>query len=91
MSGCQSKVWIAAEVKDGKMHFHAESDTLITRGLIGLLLSVLDHQKPEVIANADLFFIDQIGLRSHLSPSRANGLASIVSQIKRLAAQASNT
>ena len=91
VSGCQAKVWIAAEVKTGKMRFHAESDTLITKGIIGLLLYVLDQQPPEVIVNADLYFIDRIGLRSNLSPSRANGLASIVKQIKRLAAQAVET
>lgn len=86
VSGCQSKVWIAAEMTEGSMLFFADSDTLITKGLIGLLLSVLNSQPPEVISNTDLYFIDRIGLSTNLSPSRANGLASIVNQLKRLAA-----
>lgn len=88
IAGCQSKVWIACEVEDGKMHFYAESDALITKGLIALLLHVLDHQPPQVIVEAKLDFIERIGLNSNLSPSRANGLDSIIKQLKLLAARA---
>jgi cysteine desulfuration protein SufE len=82
IKGCQAKVWISAEMKDGKLCFFADSDALITKGLIALLLRVLNDQTPADIVNADLYFIEKVGLNSHLSPSRANGLASIVKQIK---------
>jgi cysteine desulfuration protein SufE len=82
IKGCQAKVWISAEMKDGKLCFFADSDALITKGLIALLLQVLNDQTPADIVNADLYFIEKVGLNSHLSPSRANGLASIVKQIK---------
>lgn len=84
IKGCQAKVWISAELKDGKVCFFADSDALITKGLIALLLRVLNNQTPEDIVNSDLYFIDKIGLSSHLSPSRANGLASIVKHMKWL-------
>lgn len=80
--GCQAKVWISAELKNGRISFFADSEALITKGLIALLLRVLNNQTPENIVNSELYFIDQIGLSSNLSPSRANGLASIVKQIK---------
>jgi cysteine desulfuration protein SufE len=91
IAGCQSKVWIACEVQDGKMSFYAESDALIVKGLIALLLHVLDQQPPEVIVEAKLDFIERIGLHSNLSPSRANGLGSIIKQIKHLAERALET
>jgi cysteine desulfuration protein SufE len=84
IKGCQAKVWISAELKDGKVCFFADSDALITKGLIALLLRVLNNQTPEDIVKSDLYFIDKIGLSSHLSPSRANGLASIVKHMKWL-------
>jgi cysteine desulfuration protein SufE len=85
ISGCQSKVWLHAVFSDGKLHFRADSDTLITKGMIALLLRVLNHRRPRHIIGADLYFIQKTGLASHLSPSRANGLMAIVNQIKRYA------
>jgi cysteine desulfuration protein SufE len=82
IKGCQARVWVSAELEDGKLSIHADSDALITRGLIALLLRALNQQAPRDIVNSDLYFIDKIGLSSHLSPSRANGLASIVKHIK---------
>lgn len=82
IKGCQARVWISAGLEDGKLYFRADSDALITKGLIALLLQVLDHQTPGDIADSDLYFMDKIGLSSHLSPSRANGLASIVKHMK---------
>ena len=86
LPGCQSKVWITAQYQDNIMNFHADSDSQITRGILALLLRVLDHQSPAAIIQTDLFFIRDIGLSTNLSPSRANGLASIVKQLKSLAA-----
>jgi cysteine desulfuration protein SufE len=85
ISGCQSKVWLHAVFSDGKLHFRADSNTLITKGMIALLLRVLNHRKPRHILGADLYFIQKTGLASHLSPSRANGLMAIVKQMKRYA------
>ena len=85
IEGCQSKVWLDAEVKDGKMQLTADSDAIITKGIIGLLIRVFDQETPEAIAKADLQFIKEIGLQEHLSPTRANGLASMVKKIKLLA------
>lgn len=82
VKGCQSQVWISSHVSDGKIRFLADSDALITKGLIALLLRVLNNKTPEDIVNTDLYFIGQIGLSSNLSPSRANGLASIVKYMK---------
>ena len=82
VKGCQSKVWIFTELSSNKVSFFADSDALITKGLIALLLSVLNHQMPEAIVNTELHFIDKIGLSSNLSPSRANGLASIVKHMQ---------
>jgi cysteine desulfuration protein SufE len=81
--GCQSQVWLRADLIDGKLHFAADSDTQITKGIIALLLRVLNDRSPRDIAAADLYFILETGLGSNLSPSRANGLASIVRQMKR--------
>ncbi len=85
ISGCQSQVWLEAEVKDGKLHFTADSDAIITKGIIGLLVRVMDQETPEDIIKTDLYFIDKIGLKEHLSPTRSNGLLSMVNKIKMLA------
>lgn len=82
VKGCQSEVWIYTKLEEGKVHFLADSDAMITKGLIALVLRVLNHQPPEDIVDADLYFIDRIGLSSHLSPSRAAGLASIVKHME---------
>ena len=80
--GCQSQVWIKAEMRDERIHYLADSDSLIIKGMISLLLRVLNNHYPEDIINSDLYFIDKIGLNSNLSPARVNGLMSIVKQIK---------
>lgn len=82
IKGCQSKVWLDANVKNGRVQFTADSDAVITKGIISLLIRVLSNQKPEDIAQADLFFINEIGLREHLSPTRSNGLLSMIKQMK---------
>jgi cysteine desulfuration protein SufE len=80
--GCQSKVWLHAGYKDGIMTFTADSDAVITKGLVSLVILVLSGHSPKEIVEADLYFIDAIGLSSHLSPTRSNGLLSMVKQIK---------
>ena len=80
--GCQSRVWLKAEMHDGCVVYHAETDAIITKGIISLLIRVLSGQKPEDIINTDLSFIDAIGLRQNLSPTRSNGLLSMVKQMK---------
>jgi len=90
MNGCQVNVWIKAESKNGKIQYQADSDSLITKGIIYLLLRVLNDRFPNEILNANLFFIDKIGLNSNLSPSRANGLIAILSQIKSFAENSVN-
>jgi cysteine desulfuration protein SufE len=85
LNGCQSNVWIIAENLDGKIHYTADSDSLIIKGIISLLLRVLNEQNAQDIVDADLYFLDKIGLKSNLSPSRANGLVTILSQIKTIA------
>lgn len=90
IEGCQSKVWLDAEVIDGTMHFTADSDAIITKGIIGLLIRVLNEQTPETVATADLFFIQRIGLQEHLSPTRSNGLVGMVKKLKMSALQALN-
>ena len=82
IKGCQSRVWLFAELNDGKIDFTADSDAIITKGIIALMIRVFTNQTPKDIAEADLFFIDQIGLKEHLSPTRSNGLVSMVKQIK---------
>lgn len=82
IKGCQSKVWLFPELRDGKIFFTADSDAIITKGLVSLMVKVLSGHSPEEIAKADLYFIDQIGLKEHLSPTRANGLLSMVKQMK---------
>jgi cysteine desulfuration protein SufE len=88
IEGCQSQVWLDAAVRDGRMELTADSDAIITKGIIGLLIRVLDRETPEAVAKADLHFINDIGLAEHLSPTRANGLASMVRKIKMLAISA---
>ncbi|MBL1280119.1 MAG: SufE family protein [Fluviicola sp.] len=88
IEGCQSRVWLDAELKDGKMQFFADSDAIITKGIIGLLIRVLNNESPETIATTDLHFIADIGLQEHLSPTRANGLASMVQKMKLSALKA---
>jgi cysteine desulfuration protein SufE len=82
INGCQSKVWLNAEYLQGRIHFSADSDAIITKGIIALLIRVLSDRTPEEIINTDLFFIDQIGLRQNLSPTRSNGLLSMIKQMK---------
>ncbi len=82
IKGCQSQVWLHAEMKDGKLFFTADSDAIITKGLVGMVVDVLSGYTPSEIANADLYFIDKIGFHSHLSPTRSNGLASMIKQMK---------
>ena len=83
IDGCQSRVWLhAGKSDDGTLHFEADSDALIVKGIISLLIGILDGQTPQDILNADLAFIDQIGLKEHLSPTRSNGLTSMVKQMK---------
>ncbi|HMR44881.1 MAG TPA: SufE family protein [Saprospiraceae bacterium] len=82
IKGCQSKVWLHAGLEDGKVIFTADSDAAITKGIIALLIRVLNHQNPEDIALSDLYFIEKIGLKEHLSPTRSNGLLNMVKQLK---------
>ena len=82
ISGCQSKVWISAELEDGKVIFKGYSDAIITKGLAGLIIRVLSNQTPDEILNAKLDFINAIGLKEHLSPTRANGLLALIKQMK---------
>lgn len=85
IDGCQSRVWLQADYVDGQIVFTADSDALITKGIIALLIQVLSGHAPSEIANADLYFIDRIGLKEHLSPTRSNGLLSMVKQIRMYA------
>ena len=82
VSGCQSQVWVKPEMKDGVIFFKADSDAIITKGLISLLVKVLSGQKPEDIVSADLSFLDKIGMKEHLSPTRANGLMNMIKRLK---------
>ena len=82
VKGCQSQVWLTAASAGDRLVFDADSDAVITRGLVGLLVKVLTNHTPEEIANADLYFIDKIGLKEHLSPNRSNGLVSMVKKMK---------
>jgi len=87
IAGCQSNVWVKTEINNNNVILKADSDALITRGIISLLLRVLNNQTADDITHADLYFLDKIGLKSNLSPSRANGLAAIVKQIQSYAAE----
>ncbi|MDR2272844.1 SufE family protein [Sphingobacterium sp. NGMCC 1.201703] len=82
IKGCQSKVWLYPEVKDGKVYFTADSDAIITKGLVSLMVKVLSGHTAKEIVDADLYFVDEIGLKEHLSPTRANGLLSMIKQMK---------
>lgn len=92
IKGCQSKVWLHAEENGGKVIFTADSDAILTKGLIAIFIRVFSNQSPEAILAADTEFVDEIGLKEHLSPTRANGLVSMIKQIKMyaLAFQAKN-
>lgn len=85
IEGCQSRVWLQADLVDGKILLQAESDALIVKGIIALLIRILSGHTPREILDADLYFIDRIGLREHLSPTRSNGLLSMVKQIRMYA------
>jgi cysteine desulfuration protein SufE len=82
IDGCQSRVWLQADLVDGKIHFQAESDALIVKGIVSLLIRVLSDHTPQEILDADLYFIDRIGLKEHLSPTRSNGLVAMVRQMR---------
>jgi cysteine desulfuration protein SufE len=82
ISGCQSQVWLHPEFKDGKLYFSADSDAIITKGIVNLLIRVLSGHTPKEILDNDLSYLDTIGLKNHLSPTRSNGLASMIKQIK---------
>lgn len=86
IEGCQSRVWITAEMREGKVHFEGESDAIIVRGIVSMLLRVLNDQPAQAIVDADLYFIKEIGLQEHLSPTRSNGLVSMLRQMKLFAA-----
>lgn len=85
IKGCQSKVWLHAEANDGNIVFTADSDAILTKGLIAIMIRVFSGQKPAAILEADTAFVDEIGLKEHLSPTRANGLVSMIKQIKMYA------
>lgn len=83
IKGCQSRVWLVAETDDeGRMRFKADSDALITKGIIALLIRVVNGEDPETVAKEELYFVNEIGLKEHLSPSRSNGLVSMIKQMK---------
>lgn len=82
IEGCQSRVWLNAELKDGKVHYTADSDAIIVKGIISLLVDVLNDHTPKEILDANLYFIDDIGLSTHLSPTRSNGLVAMVKQMR---------
>jgi cysteine desulfuration protein SufE len=82
IKGCQSRVWLVSDLVDGKIVFRGESDAVIVKGLVALLLRVVSNRTPQEILNNELFFIDEIGLKQHLSPTRSNGLLAMIKQIK---------
>ncbi|MBW4969809.1 SufE family protein [Croceibacter atlanticus] len=85
IKGCQSKVWVHAEMNDEKISFTADSDAIITKGIVAILIRAFSNQHPKDILDADTQFIDEIGLKEHLSPTRANGLVSMIKQLKMYA------
>ncbi|NPD82570.1 SufE family protein [Prevotella sp. PINT] len=85
IDGCQSRVWLQADMRDGLLHLQAESDALIVKGIIALLIRVLNDHTPKEILDADLYFIEEIGLKDHLSPTRSNGLLAMVKKIRMYA------
>ena len=82
IEGCQSRVWLQADFVDGKVVYQGESDAVIVKGLVSLLIKVLSNHRPEEILSSDLYFIDKIGLKEHLSPTRSNGLVAMLKQMK---------
>ena len=82
IKGCQSRVWLVSDFEDGKIKFRGESDAVIVKGLVALLLRVVSDRTPEEIINNELYFVDEIGLKQHLSPTRSNGLLAMIKQIK---------
>ena len=82
IKGCQSRVWLVSDFKDGKIVFRGESDAVIVKGLVALLLRVVSNRTPEELMKNELFFVDEIGLKQHLSPTRSNGLLAMIKQIK---------
>ena len=85
IEGCQSRVWVAAELRDGKMYYSADSDAIITKGIIALLVRVMNGRTPADLLATDLYFIDRIGLRENLSPTRSNGLLAMIKQMRMYA------
>lgn len=85
IEGCQSRVWLHADLVDGKVYFRAESDAVIVKGIVSLLINILSGHTPQEIIDARLYFIDEIGLREHLSPTRSNGLLAMVKQMRMYA------
>lgn len=83
IKGCQSRVWLKTESENGKIVYRADSDAIITKGMVALMVRVLSNQKPEDIVKAELKFVDEIGLKEHLSPTRANGLLSMINRMKQ--------
>jgi cysteine desulfuration protein SufE len=82
VKGCQSKVWLVAHLQNGKVRFNADSDAIISKGIIAMLIKILDDESPETIANYNFSFVDKIGLKEHLSPNRSNGLVGMMDKIK---------
>ena len=82
IDGCQSKVWFTAKMQDGKLHFKGDSDALLVKGIVALLISVLSDHTPEEILKTELYFIERIGLQEHLSPTRSNGIVAMLKQMK---------
>ena len=82
IKGCQSRVWLVSEIKDGRIYFQGESDAVIVKGLVALLLRVVSGHTPQELIESDLHFVDDIGLKQHLSPTRSNGLVAMIKQIK---------
>lgn len=85
VKGCQSKVWLVADLQNGKVRFNADSDAIISKGIIAMLIKILDDESPETIANYNFSFVDKIGLKEHLSPNRSNGLVGMMDKIKLFA------
>lgn len=85
IDGCQSTVWLTASLQDGKIHYQGDSDAILVKGIVALLLRVLNDHTPKEILDADLYFIDRIGLREHLSPTRSNGIAAMLKQMRLFA------
>lgn len=91
IEGCQSRVWVSSEMRDGKMYYSADSDAIITKGIVALLVRVMSGRSAEEVATMDLYFIDEIGLGENLSPTRSNGLRAMVKQMKLAALVLSKT